>query len=248
MGQFRMGGWPPGAGTAGVAPAATGERRRACPESVGAARSCGGVSPGTPRSRVLCLTRGGVREFRAPVGTARSGRPRAPGPADPGEASERRSSCGGGLQAVTQHRAVFFFQDIGPDLDEVVRSDPEEHLVEGRVMQLAEGEAVHHGRLTAGGGALPEPLESSLAGGPDEYRGPACGVRDPLCPRHRFFFSRSCIHRICSCLTCSATDAHRICRAVLCWSVSFGSNSASSYLRTRTTGLLIGTFHFRICR
>lgn len=46
------------------------------------------------------------------------------------------------LQAMFQHRPVHFLEDIQPDFDRQVRSDPEHVLVEGCVMEFAERQAV----------------------------------------------------------------------------------------------------------
>ena len=46
------------------------------------------------------------------------------------------------LESVFQHGSVGLFQEIAPDFDDIVRSDRQEVLVEGGVMELAEGYAV----------------------------------------------------------------------------------------------------------
>ncbi len=49
------------------------------------------------------------------------------------------------LEAVNQHRAVLLLEDRSAHLDHQVGSDPEEVLIEGRVVELAEGEIVGDG-------------------------------------------------------------------------------------------------------
>jgi len=53
------------------------------------------------------------------------------------------------LQAVPEHRTVDLFQNVAPDFDDVVGSHAEDARVEGRVVQLAEGESVGNDRLAA---------------------------------------------------------------------------------------------------
>lgn len=51
------------------------------------------------------------------------------------------------LQSVTQHRSIDFFEQILPNLDgEVVRPYSQDLLVERGVMDLAQREAIGHGR------------------------------------------------------------------------------------------------------
>jgi hypothetical protein len=51
------------------------------------------------------------------------------------------------LQSVQEHGAVLFVEDIAPDLDHQVGPDTDDVIVEGRVVQLAKGEAIADSRL-----------------------------------------------------------------------------------------------------
>ena len=46
------------------------------------------------------------------------------------------------LEPVQQHRAIFFIQDISPNLHHKVRTNPNEHPVKRSVMQFAQGKTV----------------------------------------------------------------------------------------------------------
>jgi len=54
------------------------------------------------------------------------------------------------LKAVEEHGAVLLFQDIVSDLDDIVRPYPDHETVKGRVVQLAEGNAVTHNGIAVG--------------------------------------------------------------------------------------------------
>src|SRR5690606_39015991 len=78
------------------------------------------------------------------------------------------------LNPVDECRAVYFFEDIGPDLERVVGTDTDEVPIERLVVERAECEAVAHHRLAVGarirndvGGVqelfVAEPAEGALA-------------------------------------------------------------------------------------
>lgn len=78
------------------------------------------------------------------------------------------------LEPVAQHGAVGLAPDVGPHLDPVVGPDADEVPVEGRVVQLAQGEPVVDHGLAAGlpvrddvGGVeqllVAQPAEAALA-------------------------------------------------------------------------------------
>ncbi len=54
------------------------------------------------------------------------------------------------LDGVSERGAIRLVQQIVPDLDDVVRTDPHEELIEYRVMEPAECEAIGHNRLSVG--------------------------------------------------------------------------------------------------
>lgn len=58
------------------------------------------------------------------------------------------------LQAVAQHWAVDFFQDVEADFHRVVRGDAQDLAVECGVVQLAQGQSVLHDRIAPGIGVF----------------------------------------------------------------------------------------------
>ncbi len=53
------------------------------------------------------------------------------------------------LEAMSQHGAVLFFEDVTPDLElQIVRPDTDEVMVEGGVMDLAQRKAIRNDRIT----------------------------------------------------------------------------------------------------
>ncbi len=48
------------------------------------------------------------------------------------------------LQAVAQHRPILLIEDLFSDLDDVVRTNPHQVIIEGRMVQSAECESVRH--------------------------------------------------------------------------------------------------------
>jgi hypothetical protein len=67
---------------------------------------------------------------------------------------------------VFQHRPVDLLQQVCPDLDDEVGPDPEDMTVVGRVMDLAESQAVAYRRGLAFSTAAAASLTTSLALGP----------------------------------------------------------------------------------
>ena len=49
-----------------------------------------------------------------------------------------------GLEAVTKHRSVDLFKNVGPDLDDVIRAHPKDVGLKGRVVDLAQRKAIRH--------------------------------------------------------------------------------------------------------
>lgn len=54
------------------------------------------------------------------------------------------------LEAVPQHRTVLLTQQVGTNVNDAPGSHPQEQAVEGCVMDLAEGEAIRHYRVSGG--------------------------------------------------------------------------------------------------
>ena len=52
------------------------------------------------------------------------------------------------LNAMNQHRSVDLRQDVGSDLDDVIRGDAQNVRVERAMMERAQGNAVRHDRLS----------------------------------------------------------------------------------------------------
>ena len=52
------------------------------------------------------------------------------------------------LNAMNQHRSVNLLQDVGSDLDDVIRGDAQNVCVKRAVMERAQGNTVRHDRLS----------------------------------------------------------------------------------------------------
>jgi hypothetical protein len=52
------------------------------------------------------------------------------------------------LNRMTEGRPVRFGEKVGTDLDHIVWAHPHKESIKGRVVQVAEGKAIRHNRLT----------------------------------------------------------------------------------------------------
>ena len=90
------------------------------------------------------------------------------------------------LQAVSQHGTVPLEQDVGPDLDDMIGTDPHDVHVERGVVDLAERQAVLHHRLPAfvsigdDVGRVDQAFESLVATEPTHGATPAIRLEDSL--------------------------------------------------------------------